>query len=454
MGIGEIMYQEYQAKLEEIQKIDIQNERTAIGHMLLDEQAALSGSRMLQSKYFLTPYAAHIFKIIQSCIDKAQSVGDIYFKICSIAEEDWKALAPELNVERKDYVSNCKTQAIPFLGTDVIAEGVFNKIQEQYIRRIMCLEYQKAISGVLNTSNTKDLKEVVSGVNRKSDDILDGMVASEDYDYKDKILSVLNQKEIPSISTGFKQLDEIIEGFKPGKLITIGAGTGVGKSAFAVNLALNITKQGYKVGLWSFEMSVEEVSERITSIVTCISKKDEDRQEERYNAARKYIDNTSDNIQIFTDRIRDLSSFYLQCRRLSIRENMKVVIIDYLQLIRLSNDSRSNRVAEIEYLTTNLKNIASELGITIIILSQLSREHKRREDKTPMLSDLRDSGSIEQDSNVVIFLHAPDAQPSTFNKSEKLIQIIIEKHREGRGGFFNMKYQGDITKFTEITRGL
>jgi replicative DNA helicase len=317
----------------------------------------------------------------------------------------------------------------------------------------MCLEYQKAVSGVLNTSNTKDLKEVVGGINQKSNDILDGMIASVEHDYKSKMLSILNQKDVASISTGFKALDEIIEGFKPGQLITVGAGTGVGKSAFAVNLALNITAQGYKVGLWSFEMSEREVGQRIISAMTCITKKDNARQEERYNAARKYIDNTSDDIQIFTDRIRDLSSFYLQCRRLSIRENMKVVIIDYLQLIHLSNEARGNRVAEIEYLTTNFKNIASELGITIIILSQLSRDHKRREDKTPMLSDLRDSGSIEQDSNIVIFLHKPDEQPSDLNKSEKLIQIIVAKHREGRMGTFFMKYQGDITKFIETTGG-
>ena len=445
---------EYQAKLEEIQKIDVQNERTAIGHMLQDEQAALSGSRMLQPKYFLTPYAAHIFKIIQSCIDQAQSVSEIHFKVNSIADEDWKALAPELTVQKQDYVSSCLTQAIMFLGTDVVAEGVFNKIQEQYLRRVMFREYQNAMNKVLNTSDTKHLKEVVSSINRKSDDVLDGMIASEKYDYKDKILSVLHRKDTPSISTGFESLDEIIEGFKPGQLITIGAGTGVGKSAFAVNLALNITKQGYKVGLWSFEMSEEEVVERITSVVTCISKKDNARQEERYNNARKYIDSTSDNIQIFTDRIRDLSSFYLQCRRLSIRENMKVVIIDYLQLIHLSNDARGNRVAEIEYLTTNFKNIASELGITIIILSQLSREHKRREDKTPMLSDLRDSGSIEQDSNVVIFLHKPDDQPSHFNKAEKLIRLIVAKNRSGSVASIILKYQGYITKFTETKVGL
>jgi len=453
MGLGGIMYQEYQTKIEEIQKIDVQNERTAIGHMLQDEQAALSGSRMLQPKYFLTPYAAHIFKIILSCLDQAQSVSEIHFKVNSIAEEDWKALAPELKVERQDYVSSCLTQAVTFIGTDVIAEGVFKKVQEQYLRRIMFVEYEAAMSKILNTSDVKNLGEVVNSINQKSNDILDMAVADKEHNYKTDALSALNKKEISSISTGFKSLDEIIEGFKPGQLITIGAGTGVGKSAFAVNLALNITAQGYKVGFWSFEMDKDEIFQRIFSIKTDISKKDNNRQEERYSTTRKYIEKTSDDIQIFTDRIRDLSSFYLQCRKLSIRENMKVVIIDYLQLIHLSNEARGNRVAEIEYLTTNFKNIASELGITIIILSQLSREHKRREDKTPMLSDLRDSGSIEQDSNIVIFLHKPDEQPSHLNKSEKLIRIIVAKNRSGSLASVVLKYQGNITKFTETTGG-
>jgi len=154
-------------------------------------------------------------------------------------------------------------------------------------------------------------------------------------------------------------------------------------------------------------MGKDEVNNRMIDIKTGYSVREESTREERYNAARYFADNTTNNIQVFTDKIRSLSNFYLTCRMLSRKQNMKVVIIDYLQLIRLSSHSGLNRTAELEYITNNLKNMASELGITIIILSQLSRDHLKREDTTPRLSDLRDSGSIEQDSNIVIFIHKP-----------------------------------------------
>ena len=275
------------------------------------------------------------------------------------------------------------------------------------------------------------------------------MISNKEESYKEEILKVLNHKEEESINTGFKQLDEAIGGFKAGQLITIGAATGVGKSAFAINLALNITSQGHKVGLWSFEMDKKEVFERIFSIKTGLAKKDKLSTEERYNAVRKYSDETSDDIGIYTEYIKDLDRFYLQCRQMSMRKNMKVVIIDYLQLIRLSNEANNNRVHQIEGITTKLKEIASDLGIVIVILSQLSRSYQSRVDKTPILSDLRDSGSIEQDSNIVILLHRPDRQPSHYNGFEQCTQVIVAKNRSGSSGMFSLKYISNLTKFTQ-----
>lgn len=443
------MHQELQEKLDKIKHLDAQNEKIAIGHMLQDEQSAIMASRMLQEKYFITPYAAHIFKIVRSCVEEGKLVSDIYFKVQSITEEGWASIAPKLKILKKEYLTECISNAVAFIGTAIIAEGIFNKIQKQYFRRETFFLYENVKPKILDTVDNKNLEDVVYDLGQQCNILLDGMVASEEHDYKTAIMNVLHAKEQNVISTGYEALDNILDGFKPGQLITIGAGTGVGKSAFAVNLTLNVADQGYKVGLWSFKMDKEGVYQRIISVQTGISKKDKFLKEERYNATRKYLKKTNHDIQVFTDRIKDLGSFYLQCRRSSIRENMKVVIIDYVQLMHLSGFSGGNRVAEIEMITKTLKNMASELGITIIILSQLSREHKKRENKTPMLSDLRDSGSIEQDSNVVIFLHKPNEQPSHLDKSEKIIKVIVAKNRDGSSGVFALKYQGNITKFIE-----
>jgi replicative DNA helicase len=441
------MDQDILTKLEEIKQLDARNEKIAIGHMLQDEVAAITGTRMLIAKYFITPHAAHVFKIVKSYVEEGKSVSDIYFHIHSIAEEDWQSFSQ--GVAREEYLRQCMVLSVPFLGTDVYAEGVFGQVQKQYFRREAFFLYENAKPKILNTADSKDLTEIVTDIGNKCNALLDGITPRDEHDYEAEVMRVLNSKEQAVISSGFKDLDQIIEGFRPGQLITVGAGTGVGKSAFAVNLALNITNQGYKVGLWSFEMDKEEVYQRIISNITGISRKDRLHAEERYNAVKKYFKEAKDNIQIFTDRIKDLGSFYLHCRKGSIKENMKVIIIDYVQLIHLSGFTGLNRVSEIELITKTLKNIASELGITIIILSQLSREYQKRENKQPILSDLRDSGSIEQDSNLVIFLHRQDDYPLALKDYEKMITVIVAKNRDGRSGSFVLKYQGNITKFKE-----
>lgn len=436
-------------KLEEIQRIDVRNEKTAIGYMLQDETAAILAGRVLHEKYFITPYASHVLKLIKAATARGHSVSDIHMKVHSITEDDWRELAPELKVSKHDYLKDCMTQALPFIGSIAAAEGAFKKIQDQYLRRKVYYDLTSLLDKVLNTSGTSDLRDTVFEISNKANESIDDLVIIENKQYSDVLLNVLNRKQADAISTGFPKLDNIIGGLRAGELITIGAGTGVGKSALAVNIALNIASNDNAVCLWSFEMDVNEIVERIFSIKSGLAQKTK-RYEERYNFCRKYADKTQEKINIFTDQIKDLSSFYLQCRKLSLQHKTKVVIIDYLQLIHLNRDYGTNRVAEIEYITNSLKGMAAQLGITIIILSQLSRAYQKREDKTPMLSDLRDSGSIEQDSNVVIFMHKLTTKPMNFKDYESYIELIVAKNRSGRCGSFFMKYTGYLTKFEEI----
>lgn len=439
------------AKLDDILKTDVQNEQTAIGYMIQDEQAAIEAGRMLQAKYFFTAHAAYIFKIIKSCVDNGKTSSDILFQVQSILDEDWESISSNNHPGKREYIANCMIQSSVFLGSTVAFEGLFEKIRTQYIRRKLISCYQEQEKEMLNTAKFSDIEVLADKGIQQVSNTLDETDKAETTDFRASLLETLNKKPEDSISTGYQRLDNIIDGFKAGKLITIAAGTGKGKSAFAVNLALNVASQGYTVVLWSFEMGKDEVQNRMIDIKTGYSVRDQENIELRHNLARKYIDNTSENIQVFTDKIRSFSNFYLTCRRLSRKQNMKVVIIDYLQLIRLSSHSGLNRTGELEYITNSLKNMASELGLTIIILSQLSREHEKREDKSPRLSDLRDSGSIEQDSNIVMFIHQPEQPADYIGREERFMEIIIAKHREGRTGIIPMEFQGNITKFKSIT---
>lgn len=436
-------------KLDEIYKNDVQNEQVVIGYMLQDEEAAILASKVLQEKYFITPYAAHLLKIVQGSTQKGESVADIHMKMSSIADADWKEIAPNLNVKKQEYIAECMTKALPFFGKLAAVDGAFKRIQDQYLRREFIRYISEVQEDSLNTSGEQDIQDLMFDVLGKVNSFIDGSSIVEEKSYNQLLHEELNRKEEVAISTGFSLLDDLIDGLKAGELITVGAGTGVGKSAFAINLILNISEKGFGVALWSFEMSKQEIVQRIFSIKSGLGKKT-NRYEERYNASRQYADTARDNISIYTNFIKDLGGFYLQCRKITIQKQTKVVIIDYLQLIHLNQNFGTNRVAEIEFITNKLKSVASELGITIVILSQLSRAYKKRDDTRPILSDLRDSGSIEQDSNIVLFLHKHTEKPMDFKDYEDYVEVIVAKNRSGRVGSMYMKNTGYLTKFEQV----
>lgn len=436
--------------VEESNKIkhEMQNEKIVIGLMFQDEKVAINGCKMLKEKYFCTEYAAYIFRLIKASTESGKGDTDICFRIKSITNEDWKRLFPHIDYEGQNYVNDCIDSTSFFIGSESAAEAIIKQIQDQYRKRTLLAKVDEMQKDLRNTAINKNCGEILNKFTADTNNILDEFITIDDETYKEMGLRVLNAKETSVISTGFSQLDTIIQGFRPGQLVTVGGGTGVGKSAFAVNLALNISSQGHKIGFWAFEMDEEEIFQRIFSIKTGYPENDESLKEERYNSARKYIDNAKEDIKIVIRALKDLDKFYLECRRLVIKEKMKIVIIDYLQLIRLDGEGVQNRVLAIENITTRLKNIASELGITIVILSQFSRDYQKRENKKPILSDLRQSGSIEQDSNIVILLHKSDELVNT-SKTKTLIEIIVAKNRSGRCGSFLLKYNGDLTKFIE-----
>lgn len=269
-----------------------------------------------------------------------------------------------------------------------------------------------------------------------------------------------NQQDISGVTSGFPSVDRITHGWQPTDLIILAARPGVGKTAFALNLARNAAKSGKPVGFFSLEMSAGQLMYRLLSSESEISlekisrgRLDEDESKVLY---KKGIQPLSD-MGIFIDDTPAMNVFELRAkaRRMKQKENIQLLIVDYLQLMSgTGTGHQRNREQEISEISRNLKKLAKELKIPIIALSQLSRETEKRSDKTPVLSDLRESGAIEQDADAVVFIyraeyhgiHRDAAGESTSGETV----IKFAKYRNGSPGSVKLTAKLWIQKFTEL----
>ncbi|MCS6893220.1 MAG: replicative DNA helicase [Deltaproteobacteria bacterium] len=258
------------------------------------------------------------------------------------------------------------------------------------------------------------------------------------------------------ISTKYKELNKLIGGLGKGDLIIIAARPGMGKTAFVLNIACEISfKQGLPVGFFSLEMSKEQIGIRILSLRTGIESsaiktgnltKDEynDLAEEAERLASKpfFIDDTASIT---------LTDLRVKARRLVREQNVKVIFIDYLQLIRNLSSHIHTREQEISEISRSLKALAKDLNIPVIALSQLNRAVEGRENKRPVLSDLRESGAIEQDADIIMFLYREDFYKSKDESKQGIAEVIVAKHRNGPTGTVKLAFIKENMAFENIS---
>ena len=279
-------------------------------------------------------------------------------------------------------------------------------------------------------------------------------------DVMSKLDEITNDKSsLKGIKTGFKGLDNLTDGLHPSDLVIIAARPAVGKTSFAMNIVENVALQGYSCAVFSLEMGKEQIVERILCSVAGVSmqnaKKGQMNKTEwlKIAKAREKLSNT----KIFIDdsaviRPRELIS---KCRRLKSRFGLDLVMVDYIGLMTpdktRNSDSRQNEISEI---SRSLKILAKELNVPVLALSQLNRAVETRKGR-PQLSDLRESGAIEQDADIVMFIHRPDKGASEKELAEGKVQknvaeILIEKHRSGPTGLVKLFFRGECTKFVNL----
>lgn len=414
-------------------------------------------------------------------------IGSIFLKQ-NVVEEITSILLPEdfFNAELKKIYSsvlqlhnnNKPIDPIIVLEEDKsIKEDTFYDVIESIPTAANITEYahivknKSKLRGLQNTA-TKII-EMTSDDMIVPDEIIDKAEALVfDISKKNKTKDVLSIKELlweeyqrleeiyrnadlySGITSGYPSLDKMISGFNPSDLIIIAARPSMGKTAFALNTAFNAASAGKSILIFSLEMSSSQILQRLLSIKSGIGiqkikngfLKDDD---------WKKLGNASNFLGNFHINIADIPNITViemraTARRMKAAGKLDMIIVDYLQLIKGSNLRIENRQQEISEISRSLKGLARELDVPVIALSQLSRAVEQRADRRPMLSDLRDSGAIEQDADIVAFLYRAGYYNEKNDITNGDTEIIIGKQRNGPVGTVKLKFIPELAKFIEV----
>ncbi len=398
--------------------------------------------------------------------------GVIFSAMCSLYDQhkpiDLLTLTNELKATKKlkeiggaPYL----TELTNFVPTASHAKAYAEIIEKASIRRRL-IEAGSEISSKAfeDDANVDDL---IGAAEKKLFEVSDKIVKS-DYKPMEELLADAfdrieelrkNKGALRGLKTGFRDLDKKTAGFQKGDLIIIGARPAMGKTTFAQNLAYNIASINKKgVLFFSMEMAANEIIDRIISDVSGVNNwniRTGNISDEEFSRIGDAL-GEMDELPIFIDDTSSMTIMELRnkARRAMHDHNIGIVIVDYLQLIQGSDRYAGNRVQEVTEISRGLKILARELEIPVIALAQLSRNVTGRDDPRPVLSDLRESGSIEQDADLVMFLHRPDYYHQNEDGYEEthITELLVQKHRHGAIGKIELYFHPELLRFMSLDK--
>ena len=263
-----------------------------------------------------------------------------------------------------------------------------------------------------------------------------------------------NKGALRGITTGFYALDKITNGLQRSDLILLAARPAFGKTSLGMNILTNSALAGYKCAMFSLEMPTSQIIQRQLCAIGSVNMTKPlagEMEPEEWQAILEASKKLK-NLEIYVDdgSMNTPMDILSKCRKLKRENGLDLIMIDYLQLMSMPN-AKDNRSQEISDMTRALKIAARELDVPIILLSQLNRAVESRKDHTPMLSDLRESGSIEQDADIVMFINRPDKY-ADYQGEKDIAEIVIAKHRNGQTGTIKLKWRGEITSFVNLNK--
>lgn len=430
---------------------DIEAEQAVIGSMLTDKEAVISAIESLSADDFYREDNKLIYQAILNLYNKGDAIDIITLKseLASMGKLDavggleYLAELPEkvpttANVDKYINIIEEKSTLRTLIktGNEIITLG-YDPTQD--VEELMD-SAEKKIFGVMQNRNQKSYSVI-------KDILVDTFVELEDLYNR--------QQHITGVPTGFYDLDYKTAGLHGSDLVLVAARPAMGKSAFALNIATNAAVRAkVPVAIFSLEMSKEQMVNRILCSEALVdsNKVRTGKLEDDDWAKLAQASGVLSEAEILIDDTPGISIMEIRakCRKMKLEKNIGLVVIDYLQLVQGSSKRASgSREQEIAEISRSLKILAKEINVPVIALSQLSRAPEQRPDHRPMLSDLRESGSIEQDADIVMFLYRDDYYNQDSDK-KNVAEVILAKHRSGSTGTVELAWLGNYTKFANL----
>lgn len=437
--------------MERVPPQNIEAEQAVLGAVLLEKEALFTAAEIVVPEDFYRQAHQRLFRVMLDLSEKGEPV-DLVTLTAALTERD---LLEE--VGGVTYLTDLAS-AVP---TAANVEYYAHIIEEKAILRKLI----QAATHIASTgyAATGEVTEIIAEAEKRILSISDQRTSDSFIPIKDVLMEAFerieqlheHQGQISGIPSGYPDLDRMTSGFQKSDLIIVAARPSVGKTAFALNIAQNVAaRSGESVAIFSLEMSATQLVQRMLCAESNIDSHKfrtgmlEDEDWEKLTMAI----GTLAEAPIFIDDSAGTTIYDIRgkCRRLKAERGIGLVLIDYLQLINTPR-GRENRQQEISEISRALKSLARELDCPVIALSQLSRSVEQRQDKRPLLSDLRESGSIEQDADIVAFLYREDYYDPDTDK-QNIIEIIIGKQRNGPIGKVELVFLKNYNKFLSLDR--
>lgn len=451
---------------------NIEAEQGLLGAILVSDRngAFHAVSAIVSAEHFFDPLHGAIFEAIEATIRGGRTATSVTLKS---QFEDYPPIVDGLTVQQ--YLGRLAASATTVSNAKDYARTVYDYFTRRRIIGIAADMMTSAFSAPVDFPPLEQIDQAeaqLDALRLKERNEREAVIVA---DAMDEAIDLANRSHmsgagLAGLSTGIAGLDAKTGGLAPSDMIILGGRPAMGKTALATTIAANVAKSGQSVGFFSLEMSRSQVAARILAGETAISSDSQRRGAFDEDGMRRLLSARdtfrAGRVQLFIDDTGALTLPQLatKARRLMRAKRLGLIVVDYLQLMGTSRrGNNSNRVQELTEITTGLKSLAKELNVPVLALSQLSRKVEEREDKRPQLADLRESGSIEQDADIVMFCYREEyylsqETPTPEKASEwrasmaraaGIAEVIIAKHRHGPTGTVELGFDGPRTLFTD-----